>query len=153
MIKKLPVQGVLKAFTAGVLLNILFSCILTFTLSFLPDSNPYLSSYTESVDLITNFSIAFLIVKTGFLIPIIEEFIFRFLIFNFFLKRCSFRIALIIQALLFASIHLSLIQFVYTFILGLVFGLCYRKSDSNLLIPILIHIGINLSSVLFMILF
>lgn len=152
MIKKTSLQDVLKAFCLGVGLNVVFSILLSLILSFLPENSPYLSSYTDTIGLITNFSFLVLIIKTGLLVPIFEEFIFRYLIFGTLLNRFSFKFSLIFSSALFALTHFSFIQFVYTFVLGLIFGFAYFKSK-NFLIPVFIHVGINLSSVLFMILF
>lgn len=152
MIKKISCKDVLKAFCLGIGLNVVFSILLSLILSFLPENSPYLSSYTDTIGLITNFSFLVLIIKTGLLVPIFEEFIFRYIIFGTLLNRFSFKFSLIFSSALFALIHFSFIQFVYTFVLGLIFGFAYFKSK-NFLIPVFIHVGINLSSVLFMILF
>lgn len=56
-------------------------------------------------------------------------------------------IALIIQALLFGIVHLNVIQGLYAFAVGIILGLLIMWSDS-LLLPIALHMGMNLSGVI-----
>lgn len=60
---------------------------------------------------------------------IMEEFIFRGMIFNG-LRKSSFMLATIISSVMFALIHLSINQFVYPIIMGIVFSFVLEKTGS-----------------------
>lgn len=79
--------------------------------------------------------------------PLGEELLFRagiFRILGGFLPR---RAALLISALLFASLHLSLVHFVPLTVLGVIFALAYEKTGS-LLVPVVAHGLFNLNTIL-----
>lgn len=60
---------------------------------------------------------------------IMEEFIFRGMIFNG-LRKSSFIVATIVSSVMFALIHLSINQFVYPIIMGIVFSFVLEKTGS-----------------------
>ena len=78
--------------------------------------------------------------------PIVEELIFRGLMLHYLTngveKRGVLIFANVLQALLFALYHGSLIQGIYAFIFGLLLGFIAIKTDS-LVINILLHMIIN----------
>ena len=83
------------------------------------------------------------ILIVAFLIPIVEEIIFRGLILKSTSKYLRFTGANILQAFFFACVHFSLILFPFYFVFGILCGNFYRKSNS--LIPaIIFHIFNNL---------
>jgi len=75
--------------------------------------------------------------------PIIEEILYRGIIFNFFLKKYSVLISITLSSLIFAIIHLKFFGIGYLFLYGLLFGFAYYKTKS-LFTPILLHFLINL---------
>lgn len=76
---------------------------------------------------------------------VVEEFIFRGLIFNGYKKRNPF-IAVILSSVLFGLIHMNINQFSYAFVIGVVFALLAYTTGS--LIPsIVAHFTINGTSV------
>lgn len=83
----------------------------------------------------------------GILAPIVEEVAFRGLIFNRMREDISLKAALILQAIFFGAIHLNMLQSSYAFIIGLFLGIGYVWTNS-LYVPILMHIGLNSTSVL-----
>lgn len=74
--------------------------------------------------------------------PIIEEIFFRGLVLTTLLKRTSTSVALVIQAILFAAMHVDLARFPYLIIFGLILGLL-AKWTSSLLPSVLLHVIIN----------
>ncbi|MEA1974111.1 MAG: CPBP family intramembrane glutamic endopeptidase [Bacillota bacterium] len=80
--------------------------------------------------------------------PIIEEFIFRKLIQTWLHSKFNPTITIIIQALIFGLSHSNFYMFIHTFVLGIIFGLFYYKYKS-ISIPIILHISLNLSAVIF----
>jgi membrane protease YdiL (CAAX protease family) len=81
------------------------------------------------------------------LAPIAEELVFRGVVQHYMMKVSSrFWIANASQALMFAIMHMNLIQGLYTFLLGLVLGwLRYRYK--SLAAPIIMHFVNNFSTV------
>lgn len=86
------------------------------------------------------------IVATAVAAPLIEELLFRGLIY----KRLRVLVkpipAMIISAAIFGIAHGNFVQFVYAFLLGIIFAYVYEKFH-NIWIPITFHAGANLISV------
>ena len=76
---------------------------------------------------------------------VVEEFIFRGLIFNGY-KRRNPLAAIVLSAVLFGLIHMNINQFSYAFVIGIIFGLMAYATGS-LLPSILSHFIINGTSV------
>lgn len=77
-----------------------------------------------------------------FMLPVIEEFLFRGLFFRM-LSRKNRVVVICIQAFLFGIVHLNPMQCIYTFVFGIVLGIVYQRTQ-NLLFPICMHIGFNI---------
>ncbi len=92
-------------------------------------------------------NLVMMILAVGILTPILEEIVFRGLVFHQLRKNIPIVPAVILQALLFGLVHMNLIQGAYAFALGILMALTMIWSRS-LLLPIAIHIGMNLSAVL-----
>ena len=80
---------------------------------------------------------------------VIEELIFRGMILRRLLDRTSMKTvyAIILQAFLFGVIHMNVLQGLYAFALGIVFGLVYIWVKS-IWAPIALHLTFNLYAVL-----
>jgi len=81
------------------------------------------------------------------LAPLAEEFLFRGILFNQLLKKYSANVAVIISAIIFGIFHGQLWQGIYACFIGLIAAYVYFKRKS-ILLPICIHIGCNLMSLL-----
>lgn len=77
------------------------------------------------------------VVLLAFIPAIMEELIFRGMIFNG-LRKKGFKIATIISAVMFATIHLSIKQFVFPIIMGVVFSFVLEKTGS-LVYTMIVH--------------
>ncbi len=86
-------------------------------------------------------------ITVGIFIPIFEEIMYRGVIMN--RLRASFPItfAIVLQALIFGVMHGNVLQGGYTFIIAIIFGLYFFWSAS-LWVPIMMHIGMNSTSVI-----
>ncbi len=82
----------------------------------------------------------------GLAAPIMEEVLFRGLIFRRLRTYCKFPVALIVSSLIFGLCHGNILQFFYAFLLGLLMGLLYERFRT-LLAPIVFHAAANLFSV------
>ncbi len=74
--------------------------------------------------------------------PIIEELVFRKVIFGALRKRMNLHLATVIGALIFALAHFDFAHTLIYFVMGLVFTFLYVKTK-RIIVPILAHMGIN----------
>jgi len=91
---------------------------------------------------IGNSNILLIIVSTCILVPIAEELIFRGIIQGELRRVMPGTVAVIIQALIFALIHINPIQISYVIIPALVLGAVYEWTKS-IYVPIILHIIFN----------
>ena len=98
-------------------------------------------------ELMENFRLdAFAIIAAIILAPISEELIFRGVIQHYAMKVSKyFWVANVIQALMFAIVHMNWVQGTYAFIIGLVLG-WLRHRYKTLWVPIIVHFVNNFST-------
>lgn len=128
----LLVLGLGETFTTYGVMNSLVSILYNYIPSLIDD-------YINMTAYISEDSLIFVLLTTVILGSIIEELICRGVI----LKRASrimpFYAANILQALLFALAHMNLIQIIYTFPIGLLYGYLVNKYQS-IISSIILHI-------------
>ncbi len=130
------------AFCAGAGLNLAFSGLLS--VLHLPDA--WVESYAEASSQYKDPTNA-LMFKTVFLIPILEETVFRGLIGDRIGRVVPKRLAVPLAALIFAVMHGTLIWCAYAFISGLLLTAMYFRCNS-ILPCICFHIAFNASNYL-----
>ncbi|MDO4564533.1 MAG: type II CAAX endopeptidase family protein [Clostridia bacterium] len=91
---------------------------------------------------LTGMSVIWIFVNMVILAPCAEEFLFRRLIFDRVQGFGKWN-AILFSAVTFALLHGNIEQLFYAFLIGLVLGYAYSKTQ-RLLLPILLHAGINL---------
>lgn len=90
-----------------------------------------------------NFGINWIaIIASAFFAPIGEELVFRGVIMKYARRVMPFIWANLLQAVLFGIYHMNVVQGVYTFVIGLLFGYLVKKCDS-LLPTITVHFVLN----------
>lgn len=85
--------------------------------------------------------------SSGFVVPILEELVFRGIVQKRMEKYMSGYMAVIISAAFFGVVHLNLVQFVFAFVLGLVLGLLALKTG-HIYPAIIGHMAANIFSLL-----
>lgn len=75
--------------------------------------------------------------------PLIEEIVFRGIVFRSLRRVSPAWVAILASSVLFGLYHMNPVQIVYATLMGLVAGIIYEKSN-NLLFPILVHVANNL---------
>ena len=143
-IKKVSIVDIVKYLGFGVLFNLMISFILHIVSGIIPTSaNLELENMTNTI-MSGNFFIVLL--SVGILGPIVEELVFRYGIFKQ-LEKINYIFAIVISSFLFGIMHMNLVQSTYAMLLGVLFAFVYYKTN-NLIYPILLHVGINSSSVI-----
>lgn len=107
----------------------------------------YSKAYQESADMMYSSSFLVQIIGLGIIYPIMEECIFRGLVYRRMRISVSMRRAIISSSLFFGIYHGNSVQLIYGAIMGALFAYLYEKFGS-LKAPILAHILANILSVL-----
>ena len=106
-----------------------------------------LGSYKTIQENIGKSSIWLQLLVLGILTPILEELLFRGIIYKRLKMYYEVIVAAYIAAIIFAVAHFNLIQGIYAFIVGIVLIYIYEKSG-NLIVPIVMHGVANIVSVI-----
>ena len=142
LFKKISFNEMFFLFNLGIVLNF----IVSFVVNLIPETAS--GTYNELMNMVLlPANVPLIILATGILAPIVEEFVFRYAIIEIYSNKKR-ETAILISALMFGIAHFNLIQSTYAFILGLVLGYLYYQ-EKNLLKPIIVHLIINSSSVLY----
>ena len=99
------------------------------------------SENTEAIMNITKVA-PIMIVATVFLGPVLEELVFRRVIFGSIIQNYNFWIASIISAIVFGAIHMDFTHILLYTICGMIFAFLYHKTK-RLLTSIVAHILLN----------
>lgn len=87
------------------------------------------------------------IVGLGIVVPIMEEVLFRGLVYNRFRDYNKEWLSVLLGAAVFAVYHGNLMQILFAFPMGLIITEVYRR-EKTIRAPVLFHMAVNLSSVL-----
>lgn len=139
---KVPMSLILFAFFAGAGLNLAYSGLL----SLLPIPEEIIESYVDASAKYEEPSNA-LMFKTVFLVPILEETVFRGLIGDRISRFAPKWIAIPVAALIFAVMHGNLLWCAYAFISGLLLTWMYFRCRS-ILPCVSFHIAFNAANYL-----
>jgi len=125
----------------GVALSIFTACFIQ-AVKLIP--NDWISKNQESVNSLSNDEkyILFALISSMILAPIIEEIVYRGLIFKIISKASNPAIGIVISAMFFGFAHGNPLQGSYAFIVGLVLAYSYYKSNS-IWVPIALHLAYN----------
>ncbi|GIO25034.1 CPBP family intramembrane glutamic endopeptidase [Oceanobacillus sp. J11TS1] len=82
------------------------------------------------------------IILPAILAPILEEIIFRKIIFGSLYKKMNFFLAALISSLIFAVIHMDFTHILMYAAMGFVFAFLYVQTK-RIIVPILVHAGMN----------
>ena len=127
----------IKRLLLYLLITFIFNCLWNILLYYLGMMN---------VNNTNSLTITYLI-ATCLLGPILEEFVFREIIYNKLKKVFNIKTSILLISLFFSLYHLNIIQGIYAFIFSLLLTFIYEKSN-NIFMPIVIHSIINLFSFL-----
>ena len=80
--------------------------------------------------------------------PILEEYLFRGIVYERLKKQTTVKKAILFTGILFSFLHINLFQIIYAFFVNFLFIISYERF-STIKAPILVHISGNLTSLLF----
>lgn len=112
----------------------------------MPD-NGVLESYKDTISNLNGSITPLILIYTFIFGPIAEEMIYRGVIMCGALKSFSFIGANIIQALCFGIYHGNIVQGIYAFAIGIVFGIIMGRRG-KIIDSIVLHITVNMSGIL-----
>ncbi|KMK74381.1 CPBP family intramembrane glutamic endopeptidase [Alkalihalobacillus pseudalcaliphilus] len=92
-------------------------------------------------------SFPFMILIVSIIGPILEEIIFRMIIFGALYKRFNFAISAFASSLIFAAVHFDFNHLLIYTVMGFIFAYLYIKTK-RIIVPIIAHVGINTIAVL-----
>lgn len=138
--EKLILIDYFKLILIGIFICIFFN-IVFFNISQFLNLGDFYDAKIANTNLIIN------IIAVGIIGPILEEFLFRGVIYNLFLKY-KIKGAIFLTSLIFAFMHVGISQIIYTFCLSLILIYFYEKYRT-LKAPIVIHIFANIINILF----
>ncbi len=144
--RKVKFQYLVIALIFGISLNIINEYFLWRLLNF----NIFVQvvvRYMMMTRHVTDANIILAILGVGIIGPIIEEIIFRGLIFNELKNIMPVSVVIIAQGILFGLCHFNLMQSIYAIFMGIMLGVVYAWIK-NIWIPIFIHIVNNIFMIL-----
>lgn len=76
--------------------------------------------------------------------PVLEEMLFRRVIYDLLYRSAGFAASAVISSLIFAVYHMNMVQGIYAFIMGMLICTLYHR-DHRIAVPIFVHTGANLA--------
>lgn len=137
-IRPIPVKGILPVALMAAGFNVVTSVIV----SCIPWPESWMESYITNASAIDNSLIAW--ITAVLMAPILEEIVFRGLIYTRLKKGLPMIAAAIITSLIFGTVHGTIIWAIYTFIFSMVLIWVFERFQS-LTACIILHMAYNLS--------
>lgn len=113
----------------------------------LVDLPKYSTLYQEASEVLYAPPIWQQLLSSGLLVPIVEEVIFRAVVFRILRRWIAFSWSMIISSFLFGVYHGNFVQFVYASVCGVLLAYLYEKYDS-VLAAILSHMAMNTAALI-----
>lgn len=131
-------------------INYFYLIILGIILSLIYNVFAYYLNFVLKTSLFDNSNnIAITLLSTGILGPIIEELMFRGIIYNELKSKYSNMKSILLTTIFFAIIHINIIQILYALIIGFILIFVYEKYN-NIKAPIILHMASNITTTLFL---
>lgn len=135
--QKIEIKSIGILIIVGMVLNLSYNLILGSLNKFF--------AFTNNYDAI-NISVLTYIVCTGILGPILEELLFRGIVFNKLKTFNKQMRSILLVTLIFALFHSNPVQMLYAFCLGFILIYVYEKYK-NIIAPMIVHIASNIMNI------
>ena len=120
------------------------SMLASIALAMIPFPETWFDAYDESMELLMSGDPLFLAAATVLAAPIVEEVVFRGLVYTRLCRGMNRFFAALLSAVIFGLVHGTVLHLFYTIPMGLILCLFYEKYRS-LWAPILLHMSFNLA--------
>lgn len=137
---KNKLKDIFLIIVVAVCLNIAFNNIISLT-----PLKDWSASYSDVETSIYSAALLWQVISAGIIAPILEEIVFRGILFRNYRASLGAWPAIILSAVIFGLMHYNLVQFVYAFLLGIFFAYLVEKTG-ELWTCILAHITANMFS-------
>ncbi|SHI99578.1 CPBP family intramembrane glutamic endopeptidase [Parasporobacterium paucivorans] len=134
-------QKVNISFGYAALLGMMASVSLSRLLSLLPIDNLF-GNYAEVQNTLFGGNIFMEILTLAIIVPVLEEILFRGLVYGRMSRYSGRRAAAVISSIIFGIYHMNLLQGIYAFILGMLLVFVYEKYQS-IMAPVILHAFAN----------
>lgn len=98
--------------------------------------------YQEASDALYGSNIWMELIGSAFITPILEELLHRGVVYGRLRRMMGLLPAVLVSALIFATLHFNMVQFIYTFLLGIALALFVEKTG-HLYPAIIAHMAAN----------
>lgn len=139
-LKKIDVKAILPIVLGAVALNI----VISLALNLIPFPESWIESYAANSSSLQDGNVIINWISVVIMAPLIEEIVFRGLMYSRLKQGMPALAAAILSALVFGAVHGTIIWFLYAFVLGMVLVWCVEKYQS-LTASILFHAAFNLT--------
>lgn len=139
-LRSIPVVGMI----AVVLMGISFNIIISVVIATIPFPESWSQSYAQNSSVLSDGNVVVAWLATVLMAPVLEEVVFRGLIYKRLKTGMPVVVAAIISSVVFGLMHGTIIWGMYAFVLGVVLIIVYERFHS-LLANILLHMGFNLT--------
>lgn len=149
----LPVLGIVSAlsFNHVVMMGLeMLQDLINWILKSIPNGEfaiDLFESFNETSGIIYSGNLFVQIVATCIGAPLVEELLFRGLVYKRMRTRFKVIPCMIFSSLIFGAVHGNIVQFVYAFLIGLILAFVYEKFKT-IWAPIIFHAGANLLSII-----
>ncbi len=127
-----------------ILLGVAFSGAISFGMGLLPES--ILEAYAQQSNALVEGSLITIVISTMIVAPIVEEVIFRGLIYDRLCNAMPKVWAMLLSSLLFGVAHGQIVWMIYAFVLGMVLCVVMEKTKS-VMASILLHMSFNVAGI------
>ena len=146
--------GVKEVFTKDKWMNLGFVIVITLFLSVALNNIISMSplvqmseAYQDASEAFYGTSIWIELLVSALIAPVLEELVHRGVVYGRLRRMMGLWPAVLVSALIFAILHFNIVQFIYAFLLGIVFALFVEKSG-KLYPAIVAHIAANTLAVI-----
>ena len=132
-----PLRSLLPVIPLGIFINILISHLL----DLLPIPEEALQEYADASGILASYTFPVFLASV-IMAPVIEEVLFRGLVFNSLKKGMPVALAIVLQALFFGVLHGQILWICYATVFGIIFGI-FKNRYGSLYPTILLHLSVN----------
>lgn len=127
----------------ALVLGVALQFFVTLTMAFLPIPEALIESFNENNELLYGGPLTIELISVVLVTPILEEVIFRGLVFTRLRRGMPIALAMAFAAVIFGAAHGHIISLVYAGCLGLLLSLLMLQCGDSILVPICCHMGFN----------